>query len=1532
MVNECLRLFMRCRAIILATLILLTPLSVSSAKETVTTQNMEVSGNYTLDGNLTIGNGTVLTLKSGTVLDTKNYSLTIDGTIIADNATIMSSIQTTSPGSHNAGVWDSLTISQGGLAALDNVTISNAKSCIINDGNLTAKSLVMEDCLIGLEIAGHSEINGLEISHVDNDGIRVSGTADITDLILHDMSAGISSSGNLSVSNATFTSTGTGVNLHGGTASIVDLDFISGVSNAVSISSGASGSISGMSGASNNAIVSLDSTGFEFSDIDMTGERLVNSWSAGDLTVTNATYFANTAETPIDIRTSGTVSLDLIELTGAFSALQVSHDAPWIGAAFSGSGDFILSNTSIEATDVALTASGTGTLELVNSSFVSKRLGLSFSGISSTKLVDVNVSIEQGGDKGIDILQGTHQFDNLTVNMPFNRFETGSVGVESWWCEIIGTSISVNGFADGLKIYESHLQIEDLSLFDSSQTSIYSSSSEIHVSDMLKTRLSNTGFAMVSSHAVIRAWSATYHENAANIDSQSLLNVWSLTSSSHTDSDMVGEGVVNYGTSQNLDIQVSESNLLWEADISFEDLSGNPVDADWQVLGFKGKASSGMATLPVSETGSTITATYSGVGAIFETVGIEGASHTIQVPIMPQGDWILTPGTVVVLGPTEDDSPHTAFGNITVPANAGLILQDTTLSIPNYAKIIVDEFGDLEGMNAIIKGEVQSNSNGFANSINSNLTIDGNVTWSSCQDQLLLNNLRINGNVVLDNSCRVTINSGTVEESVAIGNGAVFEIVNTLEILVTDKGEPVSGASISVQGQSVVTDSNGSAKKTAVALRVDSSGETAAGLQQVTMQWQGITDLLGWDTASSLSHEFVVSTVDGGVLSEWLVLEKAWSPYHLTSDLVIPAEQTMTINDGVSLRVADSVSITVEGTFNSGSSTISSMGSGSRWSGLIIGGNVETTARILGTNLFEGSPLLTIDGQASVLIGNSTISRSSSAEPLMRLTNTASGSADVVSTTFTDSSSHCIEAQGSAILSLVDVGLQNCNSNSLWARGSTLEIDGLVTQQAVDLGGTNGFLTNFNGGILTVNNLDGFEISDIEIESLDGIDNRNLMISGGIINGAPAITLENTAGDLTDLVIDCGGVGTGLISNHGRSTASLTISQSSINNCVKGIDLHSDGETAPMRLFNSEVIAETTISSDGYNVVSFGGFYNGSLDVSSSVVDMYDSIPTSYSVYQGEIRIWATHVFEITQNGELTNANLQLSVDNYWSQSFDGEQIQVSMPAKIYSDSGIQEFVNVDVEVSSVGNPTTNYNLEFGLDKEEVIQIVLVANQAPQARIIIPDDGFSIMESLPMEVRASVSDDLDDIETLDIDWTVTDGQTQVMQLSGHWTNITDLSSGTYVLNLEVTDSQGLTSTDTLLFEVTLLDSDGDWGLTCSVDSWYDKEENKYCGPDIHDTDDDNDGVLDIRDPWPTDACASMDTDSDGQPDQLHCPIGMTTWLNEDQDDDGDGTPDVLEGSNSEDDSEGNPFTVALFVVLFIAAFAVLFIRRNKGVD
>ena len=222
--------------------------------------------------------------------------------------------------------------------------------------------------------------------------------------------------------------------------------------------------------------------------------------------------------------------------------------------------------------------------------------------------------------------------------------------------------------------------------------------------------------------------------------------------------------------------------------ITFEDLSGNSVDADWEVLGFTGTASSGVALLPVSEAGSQIIATYAGVGALSTPIGVQGGTHTIQVPIMPQGDWVLNGGTVVVLGPTEDGSPHIAGGNITIPSNAQLVLQDTTLQLPSYATLTVDSYGDFEGTNSQLVGNVISHSSDFSDSPSSNLTVTGDVLWTSCQTDIILHNLLVQGDVQLDNSCKVTINSGTISGQVTVGAGAIFEIVNTLEVTVLDKG------------------------------------------------------------------------------------------------------------------------------------------------------------------------------------------------------------------------------------------------------------------------------------------------------------------------------------------------------------------------------------------------------------------------------------------------------------------------------------------------------------------------------------------------------------------------------------------------------------------------------------------------------------------------------------------------------------------------------------------------------------------------
>ena len=110
MVDEKLPVNMRIRALALTAIVILSSITTVIASNTVTTQDTAISGNYTMTGNYTVGHGTTLTLKTGATIDMQDFWLKVDGNLIADNVTIMSSIQTTSPGSHNAGVWDHLTI------------------------------------------------------------------------------------------------------------------------------------------------------------------------------------------------------------------------------------------------------------------------------------------------------------------------------------------------------------------------------------------------------------------------------------------------------------------------------------------------------------------------------------------------------------------------------------------------------------------------------------------------------------------------------------------------------------------------------------------------------------------------------------------------------------------------------------------------------------------------------------------------------------------------------------------------------------------------------------------------------------------------------------------------------------------------------------------------------------------------------------------------------------------------------------------------------------------------------------------------------------------------------------------------------------------------------------------------------------------------------------------------------------------------------------------------------------------------------
>ena len=179
-----------------------------------------------------------------------------------------------------------------------------------------------------------------------------------------------------------------------------------------------------------------------------------------------------------------------------------------------------------------------------------------------------------------------------------------------------------------------------------------------------------------------------------------------------------------------------------------------------------------------------------------------------------------------------------------------------------------------------------------------------------------------------------------------------------------------------------MTDADGRLSTETESLRVTDTGQTWGGIKTVTLQRNNFSDFVTWDTNRSLTHTFMASTVPSGEVSGWVVLERQWSPYTLDAPLVLQSASTMSIQDGVSLRASEGVTITVNGVFDAGAATISSTGYGARWGGLMLGPSVAASIELSGTQLLESAPALTVSGLGSVRADGVFMARSSS-DPLV---------------------------------------------------------------------------------------------------------------------------------------------------------------------------------------------------------------------------------------------------------------------------------------------------------------------------------------------------------------------------------------------------------------------------------------------------------------------------------------------------------------------------------------------------------------------
>ena len=524
------------------------------------------------------------------------------------------------------------------------------------------------------------------------------------------------------------------------------------------------------------------------------------------------------------------------------------------------------------------------------------------------------------------------------------------------------------------------------------------------------------------------------------------------------------------------------------------------------------------------------------------------------------------------------------------------------------------------------------------------LEIQSPVQWSCSQAQNIAN-IRFMSTISLAPLCEVEMIGGQANEAISIGSGATFALISTLDIEVLDKGLPIEGATIIVDGQTVQTDSLGQATAQTTARTVDSQGDVQEGTKTVTMQINSFTEFYAWNSQESTSHTFMASTVPTGTITSWLILEESWSPYRLEGDLTVGSTTKLTVNDGVELRISSNAVIDVQGVFEAGDATISSTGFGARWGGLLLDGIMGSRIDLSGTVMVEGSPLLTMAGLGEANVQGAQFARSAGADPLITIHSSSQGSLTLIDTELRDAGSMCIQTQSpDATIVLRDVSLSDCNGDGLWARLSTIDAHDITLgsglEDGVDLTGTTGQLTGlqsdeFDGEyVLRMQSIeDGFSVSDSVLHAgqsggLFAFMCEDILLTNLTVHGAPAIDLDESSGVLQNIVLEGETSGVGLTIRHGLSEP-VHAETVQITDYSVGVKLHAHDfeDPVPVVMSNVSVTSVEAISAEFFDLRIESSTLIGDLSIASSTVNAIDSTWMGQASIDagGLLNEWSTH-------------------------------------------------------------------------------------------------------------------------------------------------------------------------------------------------------------------------------------------------------------------------------------------------------------------
>ena len=1547
---------MRRRATALLLLLILAAwapaLPTAGASDASIVTNTTWSGDVTLTGNLTVEGPAVLTLEAGTVVDADTYAIHVvnGGAVIAEDARLTSTAPVTSQGSHGSGLWPGLVVDSSSSAFLNGTVIERAETCLHLEGTLEANDLTLQNCYIGLDVTGTAtaEVDTLHVEQADVFAVRNKGTLDLLNQArLHNVSIGLQSEGATYAANLEVEDALQGVKAVSGTASIHGL---TAESNKIALGASAGATLDAHDVTvrdSGLAVDASDATSLTVDVLDVgTTGTLLQGRSVAGLSLSNVTASISdggASTKAIDLPCSGTCHLSTASLALDNATVHVS------GSGTTGFTEVLLH--AVNTTRPVLEATGTGTFDADTMTVLGEG-GVLFRDLD-TSIQDMHVDLGQGEGPAVDLMAGDHVWGDVVLERRYSAFDLSSQGLVARYATMHANALSATNLSTGVHLDTTHLASTMLSSLDGRNAGVVLDHSTLNV-DNLDTRLSTTGVESEGSSLHAMDWLADRHQLGLSLDDASTATVRTFDASGGTgSSDALGGGDFLWGGSPSTRVQTSTHDRFIETPVTFTDLDGNPIEADISVHGFHLTSDvNGAATLPLLSGGSDVVALAGGAGVSDELYGGQSGQR-IQVPVLPNGDWVLPSGVDAVLGARPDGSAHVLDGDLTVRQGASLTLDGTTLELAAGYSADIETGAVLLGHDGrLIADQISALGSADLRGEDGALLIDGPMSWS-CTSGTTSTGVELLGPVTLTPGCEVTLLDGAVNGSVTAMTSARLELKSRMTVEVLDVGQPVAGVSILVAGDLSITDASGRVEGATTALLVDETGTTETGVVMVRMDRNGRSDSVAWDTSGPLNHRFMSSSLDSGTLSGWTILEAQWSPYHLDGDLTVASDGTLTLRDGVLLRIADGVVIDVKGSLDVASATLQGPGAGARWAGILVDGDVETEVALRGARLLEASPAFRHHGPGEVQMTSTTLARSSGADALIEVLPSAQGSLNLVDVTLRDAGGACMRAQGPNIdLTVNGLLFDGCGDEAAWWR----DLDVTATNLTVGAGSESGMhLSGVRGSVESVDAgaHDGpgasMHLEDIDEDlrlvdlilvagqgtaALTGGPNRALSLEDVHISGAPGLDVDDSAGLLQNLVFDGPGTGTAFIAHHGRSTP-LEVHGLTISGYALGLDAHADSneDPAPLRVHGATVQADVAVAADGHPMDLHDAVLTGSVQLADTTVK---AVGGSFDLGQttvlgdGVLERWITQRLVAERDGIPSvgtwTATPSLPDDVAHAVQGQGAAVDLTLLVGVVDASEALTTDEASVLLNVLGSPPVEATVTLGAGP---VTLSVLGNQAPSVSFERPISGARVMESTPIEAQLSVEDDHEAASDLSYDWTVRDDTGVIMMRSTDalaW-NITDLPADLYLIEVVVTDAYGASTTVLLDVEVTPLDTDGDWTASCSELTWYDEQTATPCGPDVYDLDDDGDGIRDTRDAFPMDACATVDTDEDGQPDDVDCPPGQTTWLVADQDDDGDGIPDTMEGA-SQDDGPSSVGLIALTV--FVLLGLVLLLRRRGG--